>query len=114
MRHYTNKTVLSDSMFVETGTFVPDVKESGHEVVNICDDDNVGAACAAHLARCCHAMWVHPQQAAAQNSHKLAYNRLTVCILIICDCQIGGCSLCSIPCSLDQPCSWGLGLTLKH
>ncbi len=52
MRHYTNKTVLSDSMFVETGTFVPDVKESGHEVVNICDDDNVGAACAAHLS--CH------------------------------------------------------------
>ena len=79
-------------MFVETGRFIADVTEPGYEVVDACDDGNAGAACAAHLARSCPAMWlfskfgIHQQQAAAHNSHKLAYNRLAACTLIMSDC----------------------------
>ncbi len=34
-------------MSVETSSFVPDAQESGCKVVDICDDDNAGVACAA-------------------------------------------------------------------
>ena len=47
MHDDTNMTVLSDSVFVEIGRFIPDVKQSEFEIGDACDDDNAGAACAA-------------------------------------------------------------------
>jgi len=67
-------TVLSNSVSVEIGGFVPDVKESGYEVVDISDGDNAGVQCHHHqwcmrctlgLLLCCSVG--HPQQAAAHN-----------------------------------------------